>query len=109
MKNLSKISTPINAALVLSDAGNETVALVKVSNLTLSDDANTIVLQVKPLDFYDGTPLEKFKSRINGEGLHTGENNGDVGIYLELFGFPPENTTLPGPTNKPGDPIFVIT
>jgi hypothetical protein len=109
LKNLSKISTPINAALVLSDAGNETVTLISISNLTLSDDANTIVLQVKPLDFYDGTSLEKFKSRTSGEGLHAGENNGDIGIYLELFGFPPENATLPGPTNKPRDPDFVTT
>jgi hypothetical protein len=109
LKNLSKISTPISAALVLSDAGNETVALVSISNLTLSDDTNTIVLQIKPLDFYEGTSLEKFKSRINDEGLHTGENNGDVGIYLELFGFPPENVVLPGPKTKPVDPNFQPT
>lgn len=83
VKNLSDIITPVNAALVLSDSGNETVSLVTVSNITLSDNMD-MVLQIKPLEFYDGEILKSFnlvRSDLPSSG--TG-----MSIYLEIHQIP---------------------
>ena len=87
VKNLSDIITPVNAALVLSDSGNETVALVTISNITLSDSMD-MVLQVKPLEFYDGETLKTFnqvRSDLSSFGNQSGTG---ASIYFEFHQVP---------------------
>lgn len=109
IKNLSTIRMPVNAALLFSDNGSETVALVSISNLTFSDSPDTVVLQVKPLEFYEGTALERFKSRMSDEILKTGEKTGIIGLYLEIIDTAPENVLLPEPRPTRTDPPFVVS
>lgn len=57
------ISFPMNAAVVFSDSANQTVSMVMVSNISLSDDDTVLTLRVTPLKFYEGDVLTPFLSK----------------------------------------------
>ncbi len=98
---LTNETYPVNAALLFSSGDAERGEIVEVSNLSLSDEFQTLTLQVKPLDFYEGNELKSFATSKNQESQGTieGETNYEgVGIYLEISGPIPENT-YPNPLN----------
>jgi len=57
------ISLPMNAAVVFSDTGKDTVSMVKVTNISLSDEDKVLTLRVSPLKFYEGEALKSFSSK----------------------------------------------
>jgi hypothetical protein len=90
-KHLSNITYPINAAVVFSGAGSESVSLMKISNLSLSDENKVLTLRVNPLEFYEGEVLKSFVSDKNELDAIEFEKFNDTGIYLEIIGKTQQN------------------
>lgn len=57
---LTNMTYPMNAALVLSGADNETTVMVQVANVSLTDRNNILTLQADPLEYYEGERLKSF-------------------------------------------------
>lgn len=82
VERLTNITYPINAAIVISGDDNENTFMVEVSNLTLSERNKVLKVQVKPLEFYEGSVLNHFTSEK--KELSVGSING-IGLYLEII------------------------
>lgn len=80
---LNNLTYPINAALVLSNENKRTI-MVRIANLSLSDEDKILTLQVNPLSYYEGKYLQRFyDQRLELETL--GESNHSrAAIYLEM-------------------------
>ena len=91
IEGLTNITYPLDAAVVLSGTGNESTSLVKVSNLTLSDGNKSLILQVKPLEFYEGKLLNSFVSEKKELPLEKTGKFSSIGIYIETTQLPPAN------------------
>ena len=91
IEELTNITYPLDAAVVLSGTGNESTSLVKVSNLTLSGGNKSLILQVKPLEFYEGTLLKSFVSEKKELPLEKTGKFSSIGIYIETTQLPPAN------------------
>lgn len=63
IEELTNISYPMDAALIFSGADNESTSMVRIVNLSLSDENNVLTLQVNPLQYYDGEGLKSFASK----------------------------------------------
>jgi hypothetical protein len=88
---LSNISYPLNAGVVLTGGTKESRSVVEVSNLSLSDGMTKLMMQFKPLDYYDGSKLKIFKDDKNDVDIAKIDNVSNTGIYLELIDTPPNN------------------
>ena len=81
---------PVNAALVFNSPKGDSVSLVEISNISVADMDNTLKLQVKNLESYDGKALSGFTNSDSTLKEQTTNSTG-TGIYLEIFGSAPEN------------------
>ena len=90
-EQLSGLTFPLNAALVVSGTNDESASIVAISNLSLSDEDKTLTLQVTPRKYYEGSALKAFASenqQFGGSGT-----GGSVysGLYIEQKPGIPEN------------------
>ena len=81
---------PVNAALVFNSPEGESVSLVEISDISVSDMNNTLKLQVKNLESYEGKALSGFTCSGTTLTEQTANSTG-TGIYLEIPGSTPEN------------------
>jgi len=88
---ITDINGSLNAAVIQSGPGGETVSIVQVSNPHYSADSRVLTLEVQPLEFYEGTVLtnfmeekQDFSTDMNGTILMTG-------VYLEYNPGAPDN------------------
>ncbi|MFH0966216.1 MAG: hypothetical protein V1862_00825 [Methanobacteriota archaeon] len=63
VERLNNPTSPLNAALVFSDKGNESTVMVRVTNISLSDGNKVLTLQADPLEYYDGELLKSLYDR----------------------------------------------
>ncbi len=91
VKGLLEYPLPLNAAISFSNESNESVSIVQVTNISLSDQNKVLVLTLQPLEFYDGNELQSFVDQK--QELITGdpEKYLTTGLYFELPGGVPEN------------------
>lgn len=89
---LSNLSSPKEAAFVFSEAGNESVSMVKISNLSLSADNTILTLQVTPEKYSEGTVFKSFAEKNVDLDTITGEKFNASGIYLALTAKCPVNS-----------------
>jgi hypothetical protein len=83
IQSLCGLAFPAEAALLFKGAGGESVSMVRVSNLSLTDGDKSLTLQVTPTEYYEGKPLESFV-RDNKELPRDGEKNITLtGLYIE--------------------------
>jgi hypothetical protein len=107
IKQLSNITYPLNAAVIFSDTNGEDSFIVKILNLSLSDEKKVISLQVGPENYYEGEVLKSFSKNL-GLNKHNTSKFNNTNIYLELNGNIPQNygfgLAMPCPTGcKPVD------
>lgn len=91
IESLTDISYPLHAVVNLFDAENESISIIQVLNLSLSDENKVLTLNVNPLEFYEG---ERLKSFVNGQTPLSDEKTGEynrAGIYLEAVWEAPSN------------------
>ncbi len=80
---LTSMPYPLNAALFFIEEKNETTAIVTVTNISFSEDNKTLILQVKPLEFYEGTQLKSFNdTKVPLDQVERSQSM--VGVYLEI-------------------------
>jgi len=91
VSELSGITYPLNAALVFSGGDSESVSLVEIFNLSLSDEGRSLLLQVKPLEFYEGSVLKTFEGGNSGLDTIAVGNSSQTGVYIEVLGSAAEN------------------
>jgi len=90
-------SLPINAALVFSGTDGDSISLVQISNLTLSDENKVLTVQIKPLEFYEGEMLKAYvKDAIDIGTLSNGKFI-QVGVIIETNLIQPDNYFNPCP------------
>ena len=88
---VQSITGPVHTAVVFSGAGDESVSLISISNLSLSYENKVLTLRVNPLGFYEGEALKSFareKKELDTIEVDTFEN---TGIYFEIIGTALEN------------------
>jgi len=91
IQTLPGFSYPFNVAIILSGYEKESTSIVTVENLSLSDKNKTLTLQIKSLEFNEGSGLKTFAS--DGKDLTT-DNGMEVqstGLYLEIIEDAPKN------------------
>ena len=82
---------PLNAALAFSGTDGDSVSLIQISNLSLSDDNKELTLQINPLEFYEGEMLKGYAhDAIAIEKIST-ETQKSIGVYLEVPAQTPSN------------------
>ena len=91
IEGLTNITYPLNTAAVFSGADGDYISLVEVSNLSLSEENKSLILQVKPLEFYEGTVLKSFANEKNELPLGKTGKFSSFGIYIETTQLPPAN------------------
>lgn len=91
VSKLSGITYPLNAAIVVSGCDKESVSLVEIFNLSLSDENKSLLLQVKPLEFYEGSVLKTFEGETSGLDTIDVGNCSQTGVYIEVLGSAAEN------------------
>lgn len=90
---LSKLPYPLSAAVVFSDTESESVSLVTISNLSLSDGNTNLTLQASPLKYYEGELLQDFAQNTS---VITGKEQMLVtGLYIESKENIPVNEDCP--------------
>jgi len=67
------------------------VFLVEVSNLSRSEKDKSLQLQVKPLEFYEGSVLKTFEGGNSGLDTIAVGNSSQTGVYIEVLGSAAEN------------------
>lgn len=87
---LNLLPEPLNAAFVRSGDGTDKTSMMKVSNLTLSEDNKVLKLTIEPLEFYDGKVLKSFQDGSDEWDSNITED-ANIGIYLELPAYVPVN------------------
>lgn len=95
---LQYAALPINAVVVFSTPETKSVSLVKIENLSISDNNDNLTLLVKPLDYYDGEILTPYaQDTVNLYELDKKTFN-NAGLYLEMTKNIPENSFDSEPT-----------
>ena len=85
-------SLPMNAALIFSAPDTEMTSIIRIENLSLSDDKESLTLQVRPLDFYEGEVLAPYtQGTVNIHELDKKTFN-EIRLYLEMMMNAPENS-----------------
>ncbi len=92
---LTYLSTPIDAVVVFHDKDSKSASIVKIENLTFSDDKRYLTLQVDPLDYYDKTLLSPYAQ--DAQNLHQVDKKtfNVTGLYMEIIPSPPDNSETP--------------
>ena len=85
----------MNAALVFSGPDEESISLVQISNLSLSDGNKELTLQIAPLEFYEGEMLKEFAKNAIPIDTVEKEKMKSVGVYLEGSFDAPDNADCP--------------
>ena len=93
VERLNNSTSLLNAALVLSSTADETVVMVRVVNLLLSDGNKVLTLQVDPLGYYEGALLTSFNDKKQDIDVIT-DNPIRTGVFLENIGAPLENDNV---------------
>lgn len=91
---LTIYSGPMQAAVVFTDEESEHTSMVRVQNVSLSDDTGVLTLQVKPLEFYEGSELKSFSGNHEDLVNQTGEKVLSTGLYLEVQESPSDNKDI---------------
>ncbi|MDX8550686.1 hypothetical protein KHC33_07110 [Methanospirillum sp. J.3.6.1-F.2.7.3] len=93
--SLMNASLPMNAALIFSAPDTEITSIIRIENLSLSDDKESLTLQVRALDFYDGAVLAPYEQ--DSVNLHQLDNMtfNETRLYLEMMMIVPENSFPP--------------
>lgn len=91
IQTLPDYSYPLQAVFVSSDDNNESRSMVIVENVTISDENKTLILQIKPLEFYEGSVLKTFADGSKGLDTDSGRQVMSTGLYLEIIGSPSNN------------------
>jgi hypothetical protein len=92
---LTYVSVPIDAVVVFNDKDTKVASIVKIENLTFSDDKRYLTLQVDPLDYYDRTLLSPFaQDTLNLHQLDKKTFNA-TGVYMEIIKSTPDNAGSP--------------
>ncbi len=94
IQNLVSYSGPMEAALVFTDEENERISMGSIDQVTLSDDNRVLILQVKPLEFYEGSGLKTFSDDREDLLNQTGEKVLSSGLYLEVQEPPSNNQDI---------------
>ncbi|PWR76220.1 hypothetical protein ACKUB1_14210 [Methanospirillum stamsii] len=82
---------PIDAITIFSSPEMKTASIVKIENLSISDNNDNLTLKVKPLDYYDGEVLTSYaQDTVNLKELDEKLFN-STGLYLEMINNIPEN------------------
>lgn len=102
VSELSGIMYPLNAAIVFSGADDESVSLVEISNLSVSDENKSLMLLVKPLLFYEGSVLKTFEGEKSGLDTSAVGNCSQTGVYIEVLGSAAENVDDCGECDNTG-------
>ena len=90
--SLMNASLPMNAALIFSAPDTEMTSIIRIENLSFSEDKESLTLQVRALDFYDGEVLTPYAlDTINLHELDKKTFN-ETGLYLEMMMNAPENS-----------------
>jgi hypothetical protein len=93
VSSLSTITVPLNAALVFSSPEEDAVTLVQIHNLSFSEKNTLLTLQVQPLEYYEGSVLNRVTSGYEKADLKSIKPL-STGIYLEEGYKTPENMLL---------------
>ncbi len=90
--SLMNASLPMNAALIFSAPDTEMTSIIGIENLSISDDKESLTLQVRPLDFYEGEVLAPYtQGTVNIHELDKKTFN-EIRLYLEMMMNAPENS-----------------
>jgi len=92
---LTYVSLPIDAVVVFNDKDSKSVSIVKIENLTFSDDKRYLTLQVDPLDYYERTLLSPYAQ--DTQNLHKLDKKtfNATGLYMEIIKSAPDNAQTP--------------
>lgn len=102
--SLINASFPMNAIAIFTGSDTDSTSIIKIENLFISDDKTSLILQVRPLDYYDGEVLAPYAlSTVN---LHQLDNMtfNQTRLYLEMLITPPENFFPPDDPFPPKSP-----
>ncbi len=80
---LSNSSLPATAALVMADGNNESVSIVTISHIALTQENTTLTLQISPEKFYEGEGLSSFNSSKEDIQNLIDKKFSNIGIYIE--------------------------
>ncbi len=90
--SLMNASLTMNAALIFSAPDTEMTSIIGIENLSISDDKESLTLQVRPLDFYEGEVLAPYtQGTVNIHELDKKTFN-EIRLYLEMMMNAPENS-----------------
>ncbi|KAF5068019.1 hypothetical protein DSECCO2_247680 [anaerobic digester metagenome] len=93
--SLMNASLPMNAALIFSAPETEMTSIIRIENLSFSEDKESLTLQVRALDFYDGEVLTPYAlDTINLHELDEKTFN-ETRLYLEMTMSASENAFPP--------------
>lgn len=102
--SLINVSFPMNAIAMFTGSDADSTSIIKIENLFISDDKTSLILQVRPLDYYDGEGLEPYaQGTVN---LHQLDNMtfNETRLYLEMLITSPENFFPPDDPFPPKSP-----
>lgn len=88
---LSHSSLPATAALVMADGNNESVSIVTISHIALTQENTTLTLQISPEEFYEGEGLRTFTSSKEDIQNLIDKKFSNIGIYIEKIEKTKEN------------------
>ncbi len=91
-ERLINVTFPVRAALIVSDAQNDTTSMIQITNLSLSDDNKVLTLHVDPLPYYEGAALASFDADKQNIDSLVESHYGRSGLYFETIGQCPENS-----------------
>lgn len=88
-------SLPMNAALIFSAPDTEMTSIIRIENLSFSEDKESLTLQVRALDFYDGEVLTPYA--LDTVNLHELDKKtfNETRLYLEMMISASENSYPP--------------
>jgi len=94
LEQLTTISWPLDAAIFFTNDEKDTVSLVTVANLSVSEEENILTLQVAPLPFYEGELLTTLAEEFVDLDTIQSETFRNTGVYLEMQKPKAENEPL---------------
>lgn len=95
VNSLMNTSLPMNAALIFSAPDTEMTSIVRIENLSFSEDKESLTLKVRQLDFYEGEVLAPYaQDTIDLHELDKKTVN-ETRLYLEMMMSASENNYPP--------------
>jgi hypothetical protein len=95
VESLINASFPMNAVVLFSTPDTEVASMIQIENLSISDNNEYLILQVRPIDFYEGEVLTPY---AQGTGtLHDFDQKSfdEARLYLEMIMTAPDNSYPP--------------